>query len=164
VSLTRRFEEHSELGYVLAVDSERFLLLCVSPQIRLEGFSVLRTADVAELEAPHEHAEFVEEALRLRGESVETAPDIALGDTGAAIRSAAATFPLVTLHREEVDPDACHIGAVVRVTDDSVRILEIDPDADWEEEETTYALSEITRIDFGGGYEEALALVADLRS
>jgi hypothetical protein len=34
-----------------------------------------------------------------------------------------------------------------------------DERAEWEGEPTTYALSEITRIEFGGGYEEAIALV-----
>ena len=40
-----------------------------------------------------------------------------------------------------------------------VRFLEIDPDAMWAQKPTTIRLSDITRVDFGGGYEEALRLV-----
>lgn len=38
-------------------------------------------------------------------------------------------------------------------------LLEIGPDALWDDEPETYRLSEITRVDFGGAYEEALHLV-----
>jgi hypothetical protein len=40
-----------------------------------------------------------------------------------------------------------------------VSLLEIGPDAAWDNESETYRLSEITRVDFGGDYEEALHLV-----
>jgi len=153
------FGEYSELGYVVAMDSELVLLLCISNQIRFDGFAVLRIRDISDLEVPHAHAEFVEGALHLRGESVAEAPAVELGDLGSAIRTAGKLYPLLTLHREEVDPEVCHVGAVVGVAADSVSLIEIDPGAEWLEEPTSYFLSEITRIDFGGGYEEALALV-----
>lgn len=38
-------------------------------------------------------------------------------------------------------------------------MLEINPDASWDEAPTQYKLKEITEIEFGGGYEEALFLV-----
>ena len=40
-----------------------------------------------------------------------------------------------------------------------LRFLEIDPDAVWEQKPTKINLSDITRVDFGGQYEEALHLV-----
>jgi hypothetical protein len=49
---------------------------------------------------------------------------------------------------------------VLDVDDRLVRIQEIDPDAAWRREPSEYRISQITRVDFGGGYEEALALVA----
>jgi hypothetical protein len=153
------YESESEMGYVTSIGSDLILLLCISTEIRFNGFAVIRIQDISELEAPHAHAEFVEEALRMRGESVEHAPAVDLSDVGAAIRTAGQLFPLVALHRELVDPRVCHIGQVVSVTRDFVSIIEIDPNAEWEKEPSTYSLSDVTRIDFGGGYEDALALV-----
>jgi hypothetical protein len=40
-----------------------------------------------------------------------------------------------------------------------VTFLEIGSDASWDNELETYRLSEITRIDFGGDYENALQLI-----
>jgi hypothetical protein len=160
VRVTRgAFDEHGDIGYVEAVGDELLLLALISDEIWFNGFAVLRLADISELESPHEYADFVEEALRLRDESVAAAPAVSLADLGSAIRTAGRLFPVVVIHREEVEPEICRIGRVVKVTKESVTILEIGPDAEWEAEPSTWALDEITRVDFGGGYEEALALV-----
>jgi len=38
-------------------------------------------------------------------------------------------------------------------------LQEIGPDAVWDEASTQYTLKQITRVDFGGDYEDALHLV-----
>ena len=74
--------------------------------------------------------------------------------------SAGRAFPLVTIHREQVDPTVCWIGRVLRVERSRVSLLEINPDAGWEDKPQTYSLREITRVNFDGDYESALYLVA----
>ena len=66
---------------------------------------------------------------------------------------------LVTIYRETVKPDTCWIGKITKMTEREVSMLEIGPDAEWRDKPTTFKLKEITEIDFGGGYEEALSLV-----
>jgi hypothetical protein len=160
VRITRgAFEAQGELGYVEAIGEDLLLLAVISDDIWLNGFALVRIGDISELEAPHEHADFVEEALRIREESSPSSSAISLEDIGSAIRTAGRLFPLVVIHREEVEPETCRIGRVQKVTKDSVTLLEIGPDAEWEEEPSNLPLEDITRVDFGGGYEEALALV-----
>ena len=65
----------------------------------------------------------------------------------------------MTIHREKVDPDVCWIGRVLGVEGGSVSLLEIDPKATWKKTPTCYRLREITRVNFGGDYENALHLV-----
>ncbi|MDJ0848300.1 MAG: hypothetical protein QNK04_07990 [Myxococcota bacterium] len=160
VRITRgEFEDEGDLAYIGGLGNELMLLLCISKEIHFDGFAVVRIADVTHLDAPHDHADFVAEALRRRGESVATAPAVSLLGMAAAVRTAGRIFPLVTLFREEADSDVCHIGKVVEVGDERVHLVEIDPDARWDEETTAYRVSEVTRVDFGGRYEEALVLV-----
>jgi hypothetical protein len=73
--------------------------------------------------------------------------------------SAGKAFPLVTIHREQVDPDVCCIGQVQGVSRGRVSLLEIGPDAVWEDTPEEYRIKEITRVNFGGDYEDALHLV-----
>jgi hypothetical protein len=75
------------------------------------------------------------------------------------LRTANRAFPLVTIHREKVDAGACWVGRVVDLGRGRVTLLEIGPDASWDDELETYRLNEITRVDFGGDYENALQLV-----
>ena len=65
---------------------------------------------------------------------------------------------VVTLHREQLDPDTCKIGYILSRSKTVVELLEIDPDATWESEPTYLEINQITRIDLPGPYEHALLL------
>ena len=60
--------------------------------------------------------------------------------------------------RIEDDKDLI-VGRVVSLTDHAVDLLEIDPDAHWEDEPTTYAYDDIVLVGFGGEYDTALHLL-----
>lgn len=162
-SLVRLYRDDIEsagvVGYVLGVGPEFFLLALVGEDIRYNGFEALRIRDVTEVEVPHPHRAFLEKALELKGEPKPAAPDIDLSDTTALIESAGKVFPIITISREFADPDVCQVGMPVQVQAGSVSLMEIGPDAVWYDDVEWYPLNEITRLDFGGGYEEALRLV-----
>jgi hypothetical protein len=65
----------------------------------------------------------------------------------------------VTIQREQVDPDICWIGRMLSVERGRVSLLEITPDAIWEERPESYRLGGITRVSFGADYEAALHLI-----
>jgi hypothetical protein len=160
VSLERRVEPGRALGYVVDLGPRWFVLSLVDDGIRFNGFQIFRFSDVSRVESPHVHAQFVESALRLRGERRPRKRALDLTSIARLLKSAARHFPLVTLHREIADPDVCHIGRVISATARNVSSREITPDAEWDEELTSYPCSEITRVDLGGNYEKALLLVA----
>ena len=149
-------------GYVLQIGPEYFLLLLIGEDIRLNGFQCIRLQDVRKLQIPTKYSEFIESALRLRGQAIERKPRVKFGTVKEILQSAHKIFPLLTIHCEKADPDTCHIGRVVDVDDKYVSLLEIGPDAIWEKKPESYRLRDITKIDFGGDYEEALVLVGGL--
>jgi hypothetical protein len=57
------------------------------------------------------------------------------------------------------NPDIGQIGRVVSVAAGKLSLLEIGPSAVWDETPTQYSLKQITRVDFGGAYEDALHIV-----
>jgi hypothetical protein len=101
----------------------------------------------------------LERALALRKLQRPADPKIALADVASLLTSASSTFPLVTIHREIVDPEVCHIGRVVKVSNTTVTLREITPNATWERRLHRYALQDIARVDVGRSYEEALHAV-----
>jgi hypothetical protein len=159
VQLSRRFEDMPIRGYVLAIGPSFFLIAIVSDRIRFDGFECFRLADLLKVNAdPNIH--FVETALRKRRERMPQKPSVRVTSICELLRTAARAFPLITIHREEVDPTVCWIGRVCSVSKDQLSLLEINPDATWEKSPATYPLDEITRVNFAGDYENALHLVA----
>jgi len=158
VRLKRRFEDSSIYGYVLDIGPKFFLLAVISDGIWFDGFQCFRISDVSGAAPPY-NTNFVEAALRKRRERMPKKPRISLGSVEELLLTAGRTFPLVTIHREQVDTDTCWIGRILSVNKGRVSMLQIDSHAEWHDKPTTYLLREITCVDFGGDYENALHLV-----
>lgn len=159
VRIERCCEDGWAEGYVVALARQWFVLLIVGEGITFVGCQAFRMKDVTALVAPAPYAAFKEKALRMRKLRRTVPAKLDLSSTNALLLSANAQFPLVTVHSEIVDPEICHIGQVIEVSRTAVKLKEINPDATWDSELTCHRLTKITRIDFGGPYEEALALV-----
>ena len=146
-------------GFVVGVGAEWVLVSYVNEEIAYNGFVALRLKDITEVESPHVHADFITKALELKKLAAPTPPDLDLSGTGPLVLSVGRAYPVVTISRELTDPDTCQIGMPVQVQSGTVSLMEIDANAVWYDDVEFYRLDEITRLDFGGGYEEALTLV-----
>jgi len=159
VRFARALDRGTVNGYVLDIGPQFFLLALVTDGIRFNGFQCYRLSDVRKLQVPDKYALFHEAVLKKRGERIPKKPHVVISSLSELLLSANRAFPLVTIHREKVDGSACWIGRVVDVREGRVTLMEIGPGATWDERLETYRLSEITRVDFGGEYEDALYLI-----
>lgn len=159
VRIERQVAEGWSEGYVVALGRQWCVLLVVGGSVVFDGYKTIRLKDVAALTAPAPYAALVEKVLRKRKLRRPASVELDPSSTAALLRSANASYPLVTVYREITDPDVCHIGRVISTSRTSVTLHEIGPAAIWDEELLSYPLTEITRIDFGGLYEDALWLV-----
>jgi hypothetical protein len=158
VRFTRSFEQGFARGYVLDVGPKFFLLALQSDQMRFDGFSCFRVADVRNL-SRDPYAAFEEAAFKKLREPIPKKPRVSVASIEELLLSAKRLFPLLTIHREKVDPDVCWIGKVEGMRQRQVALLEIGPDAKWDRKPNSYKMSEITSVEFGGEYERALHLV-----
>lgn len=146
-------------GYVLDIGPKFFLIALVSDGLRPNGYQCYRLADVRKLQVPDKFARFHEAVLKKRGIPFPKKPPVDVSSIENLLHTANRAYPLITIHREKTDPSACWIGRVVDLGGGRVTLLEIGPDASWDDELEAHRLSEITRIDFGGDYENALQLI-----
>ena len=158
IRFSRRFESFKLRGYVLDVGPQFFLLALVSDRIWFDGFECFRINDVKNLR-PDPDAPFAQAALKKRGERRPKKPLVSVANIEELLLSASKAFPLVTIHREQVEPEVCWIGRVQGVNRGRVSLLEIGANAIWEDKPEEYRIKEITRVNFGGDYENALHLV-----
>ena len=143
------------------------LIHVVSEDVTLNGYSIIQTDDIKSfriMDADQE--EFHRRALNLRGMEPRLPSGLsleALESMEAVLDLIGGVSPLASIFIEKFDPEVCFIGQVTAVSDGEVALLEIDPAAEWDEEPEIYKINDITRIDFGGLYEDALWSVAKYR-
>jgi len=159
VRFSSALERGTVNGYVLALGPRFFLIALVSDGVRPNGFQCYRLSDIRRLQVPDKYAQFHEAVLKKRGIRFPKKPPVVVNSLTELLITANRAFPLVTIHREKVDAGACWIGRVVDLSKSHVTLLEIGPGAIWDNRLKTYRLSEITRVDFGGDYENALQLI-----
>ena len=80
------------------------------------------------------------------------------------VRTAGEVFPLIVIHRERIDSEVCWIGKIAEIKKSSFLLKSIDPNAEWDEELTKVSFKDITRVEFGNGYENCLNIVAEHRN
>jgi hypothetical protein len=105
---------------------------------------------------------FTTEALMARGLWPPARPEVTvdLDDPLSAVRTAATAGPLLTVHAEFSRPDGCWIGIPSSVNDERLELREVGIGGQWLPKPRKFDLDDITLLQFGGGYEEALHLVA----
>ena len=158
VRLVARSEPGHICGYVRTVGAEFALMSVVGNGIWFDGFNCLRIEDIEALELDP-HAAFHDAVLKARAETAPELPAVDLDSIENLLTSVSAQFPLISIHTGRVDPDVCYIGRVLSIEGGIVWMLEIDADAVWDADPSAHKLIEITRVDFGGDYEDALRLV-----
>jgi hypothetical protein len=146
-------------GFVLEF-SERLTL--ISPlddeRFELNGYTVIRNCDVRRWRQSEEDS-FCVRALKLKGIQPTRKRGLSLASWPELLKTANELFPLITISRERIDRNVCQIGRLVSENRVSFELKEIDTNGSWEDCQR-YKFSDLTRVDFGGGYEDALARVA----
>ncbi|MFN8075828.1 MAG: hypothetical protein U0Q15_10465 [Kineosporiaceae bacterium] len=145
-------------GYVVGVGEVWFVLALLDDRIVLDGWAALRIADVRAVHLRRQ-GEWMRPALRQRGQWPPAAPTtVPELDTPRGPVESWRHEPLVTVHDEQ--PDRCYIGVARGLDERFLRLQEVTPRAAWTDRLTKYPVDEITRIDIGGRYEEALLISA----
>jgi hypothetical protein len=153
------YESGRNNGYVLDIGPKFFLFAIIDDCQKFNGFQCSRISDVRKLRVPAPYADFYVAALRKQGQVIHRKPEIDLSSLSELLKSAKALFSLITIHRERMRPGECVIGKVLKLSRNKLLLHTIGPDAVWDEKPSEFRLRDVTRVDFGGGYEESLHLV-----
>lgn len=148
-------------GYVVDATESYALLHVVDDRIELDGYVVLRIEDITEVTCEFASLKFIEKALAIRRMQPERPALVDLTSMESVLRSIDEHFPLLVVHREEVSDDECWIGSLDTVSDKTFTFNAMDPEANWNGAKR-FRFEEVTRVEFDGGYETALAQVAGI--
>jgi hypothetical protein len=158
----RPIDKHELCGFVVSASDQWVLLhLLNDDTVTLNGYTAIRIEDIKRYRVT-EVDEVRNQALSIRRVRPKPQPLVKVDTIRTLLTTIDHSFPLLTIHTERIERAGCHVGKLETVTTRSLRLQEITPEAEWDEVEK-YPLSEITKIDFGGGYETALYEVSKLK-
>lgn len=145
-------------GFVVGVGKQWALVHAASSHQFLDSHAAIRISDVCAITRSDKDS-FDVRALELLNERPETLSDVDLSSDESVIRTMGENTPLITIHTERAWPDECYIGELRGITDGKVLLREINPNAKWSNENTSWRLKDVTQVERGGRYEQALQLV-----
>lgn len=152
-------DENPLEGFLIERTKDLLLLNLVNPDVVcLNGYSVIRHRDVRKLKVQRKDS-FLIRALNLKKLSPSGPCDISIASWPDLLVSLNRQFPLFTIHQEALDSEVCYVGRLAARSATTFGIKEIDPDARWSRSRS-YKFKDLTKVDFGGGYENALAQLA----
>ncbi len=150
----------SLIGYVIDYKPKGCVIVHkMSDDIFLDGYVVIRVADIARIDIDPKRRDFYSKVLKKRGDKRRPPKGVHLVDLKAVLRSVNSRFPIFSIYREK-NSRGCSVGRIESLSNRNVRIYWLTPGAEWDGLSPYYRLSDITKISFGGAYENALAMVA----
>jgi hypothetical protein len=155
-------EEMYREALVVDVSPTLVLLNRISDRLDLDGFEVLRLADVTGVQTEWRTKRFLERALELKGQVRKSpAGPIDLAGMREAVTSANAAYPVIVVDCEEFMFGDPPVGRIREEVPRGFRLHWLTPEARWELDGTPYRWADVTRLEFGNEYERMLAMVAD---
>jgi hypothetical protein len=146
-------------GFVLDFSDSLILLhLLEWNTFTLNGYIVIREQDINNYRVFGKPTYWQNKAAR-KNRLKPINPRISIDSFEDGISSASKSFPLIAIKKELVAENKRFIGRLAGFTSKTVTIHGLNPSAEWIKK-SRFNLAEITRIQFGGGYERALALSA----
>ena len=142
-------------GFVLDVSDELTLIHYMSDGFHLDGYCVILNSHVTGCNIFDDPHCFQQRALRLKDVRPRKPRGVDISNWTTAFESASIHFPLLVVHREASDHDTCLVGRIANMDANSITLFSITPNAQWDGK-TQFLIGDVTRLDFGGGYEDAL--------
>ena len=128
----------------------------------LNGYSVIPIADAGDYRTFDRNKYWQSRAAKLR-KLKPTMPDgVSVTDWRGLFESVASRFPLIVVHAERKRPGVCYVGEVLKVSDSTLVIHDLDCNCEWQKTRR-FKFSDITMVEFGDGYSLALAATAPKR-
>jgi hypothetical protein len=162
VRIRRSVSEDPLDGFVLDRGREWLLISAVDDSCSPDGYSVVRSSHVTEMQDRGPTARFARKYLELCGEWPPQPPGFALNlnNTAGLVTILSGQGMAIEVYIEEEDPDVLFVG-VPFLSTDGLGLREIDAGGSWRGEDSEWEVERITQIRFGSRYTTHMLEVAE---
>ncbi|MDR7377795.1 hypothetical protein J2X19_002474 [Rhodoferax ferrireducens] len=150
-------------GFLVA-ESDCFVVLHrVGDRFDLDGYCAFRRIDIVSIAESFEKQDLIQRALRLNGQDPMIPKRIDCTSTRSLMESAQEEFGVLVIEREKVQPDEVQVGTIRMTSEDTYVLRWLSVNAEWENDDRPFRYKDITKLEFGAGYEQTLLAVARSR-
>jgi len=151
------------MGFIVGFSDDLILFHVLGTDIfRLNGYTAIRTEDVKDYRDFDKGKFWQNRAARHYKLEPVRPVGVLLTSVPELLASISKRYPLITIHPERTGLGVCYIGPLLSMTKATFTIDGLDCNAEWTGPRR-FKFTDVTRVDFGGGYEEALAATAPKR-
>ena len=126
----------------------------------IDGYAVFHNSSVRRWREVYDES-ILARALRVKRVKPAMVRGLNLENWPGVLKTATARFAPIAVFRERLKRYSFHAGRVVKIGRKKFDLLEIEPDATWDDEPWRYKLKDVTLVKFGTRYLDALARVSD---
>ncbi len=156
-------DKQSLFGFILACNDDFTLIQEFDRSLFItDGYRVFRNNSVKGYKVYNDKNYFLNEVIYFKKIKPKPLTGISIENWTEILQTANKKFRLLVIEREKVNNKICNIGKLETVKKKSFTLKEIDADAVWIES-FKYKFDDLTKVGFGGHYENTLSLVAGKR-
>lgn len=141
-------------GIVLDLSENLILLAVLDDNFYLNGYTIVKVQDVTDYCIYDNSEYFLFKVRKCLNLTPEYSFCLDLNCIKSVCRDIHKYYPLVTVFKAGSENSA-FIGIITKLTEQTLSLYEIDSNAEWDKEYRFY-LEKISRLDWGGSYENAL--------
>ena len=160
VELVRAMDKPPWHGFLVAESKSLVVIHCVSDRFDLDGYCAFRREDLVSIADSFERRDLVQRALRANGQDPKTPEGLDCTSMRSLMETAQAQFGVVVIEREKIEPDEVQVGTIRLASEHTYVLRWLSANAEWENDDRPFRYQDITRLEFGAGYERSLLAVA----
>jgi hypothetical protein len=163
VIVKRSIPDCHELRGSIVLENKNWLVLALlNDAVFYDGYVAVRRSDINEIVDASEEG-FESRALKVLARNPESLGDLSARSASGLVNAMAKRYRLITVHREFRNPNSCVIGEIASVSRTEIQLHSITRKARFQRGTWTIPFSDITRIEWGGMYEQAIEAVLPKR-
>lgn len=163
IEVLRTFDEEPWYGFLVAESEHLVLLHLISDRFELDGYCAFRQEDIESILESFDRLDLLQRALAIKGQQPSVPVDIDLSSMKRLMESAQAQFGVLVIDRELLPTDSVEVGTIRMTSGETYVLRWLSVNAEWEIDDRPFRYRDVTRLEFGAGYEQTLLAVARSR-
>lgn len=158
------FDNSKELGFVLAWNNYFTLIHIVDKDwYQLDGYCIFQNKSVKKFRVYDKDEYFFNEVVKLKKLEPKPVPQVSIESWEVILQTVNDNFNLVGIESELIYKNQLNIGKIKKVNKKKFSLIEIDPEAEWDDFSTKYEFQHLTKVCFDSSYNKTLWDISESR-